>query len=40
MSKEVEDSIKDWTTDKIMSINDPGKISQNVQSWTSECFKI
>ena len=40
MSKEVEDNVKDWTTDKIMSIPDPGRIGQSVQSWTSECFKI
>jgi len=26
MSKDVEDNIKDWTAEKIMSIPEPGKI--------------
>lgn len=37
---EVKNSINDWTTEKIMNISDPGKIGQNIQSWTSDCFKL
>lgn len=40
MSKDVEDNIKDWTAEKIMSIPEPGKIGQNIAQWTSDCFKL
>jgi hypothetical protein len=40
MAKDVEDALKDWKTERLMSIQDPSKIGGSIQSWTSECFKL
>jgi len=40
MAKDVEDALKDWRTERLMSIQDPSKIGGSIQSWTSDCFKL